>query len=332
MQDSILLTGATGFVGGRLLAALSGANAAFHVRALSRTAHPSAGAVQWVQADVMDAEALARAMDGARAAYYLVHSMGGTAWKLDYAFEERDRQAAQNFARAAERAGLEQIIYLGGLGDRQAQLSRHLGSRNQVGEILQAGRVPTTVLRAGIILGAGGASFEMLRYLVSRIPLMITPRWVNTRTQPIAIRDVIVYLLGCVDETRTRGQTLDIGGPEIMTYREMMERFAAVMGRHLYILGVPVLTPHLSSYWVNLMTPIPAGIAMSLIEGLRNEAVCQNNMIREWIPIQLTTYEDAARLALAEETVPVRFAANIFPRRRARGDDADKESVAGRRL
>jgi uncharacterized protein YbjT (DUF2867 family) len=306
-----LLTGATGFVGRRLLAAL--AEAGFRVRAVSRTAHPSTEHVEWVQADVMDALSLSRALEDVRAAYYLVHSMGGTAWKLDYTFAERDRAAAERFARAAAGAGLEQIIYLGGLGDMQAQLSRHLASRNQVGEILQSGAVPTTVLRAGIILGAGSASFEMLRYLVARLPVMITPRWVNTRTQPIAIRDVVAYLVGVLQEPRTHGQTLDIGGEEILTYREMMERFAAVMGRRLFIIGVPVLTPHLSSYWVNLMTPTPAGIAMSLIEGLRNEAICQNDNIRKWIPIPLTPYDEAVKLALAEETEPVRFAFNLLP-------------------
>lgn len=311
MSDRILLTGATGFVGSRLLNALTGAG--YRVRAVSRTARPSTAQVEWVQADVMDADALTRALADVRAAYYLVHSMAGTAWKLDYAFAERDRAAAENFARAAERAGVQHIIYLGGLGDKQAQLSRHLASRNQVGEILQHGAVPTTVLRAGIILGAGSASFEMLRYLVARLPVMITPRWVNTRTQPIAIRDVIGYLTGCLDARRTRGQTLDIGGTEILTYREMMERFAAAMGKRLFIIGVPVLTPQLSSYWVNLMTPTPAGIAMSLIEGLRNEAICQNDDIRKWIPLALTPYDEAVRLALAEETKPVPFALNILP-------------------
>ncbi|HEY6042618.1 MAG TPA: NAD(P)H-binding protein, partial [Anaerolineae bacterium] len=187
MADLILLTGATGFVGRRLLTALT--QAGYHVRAVSRTARPSTDQVEWVQADLMDARALRSALANVRTVFYLVHSMGGTAWKLDYAFAERDRAAAETFALEAERAGLDRIIYLGGLGDRQAQLSRHLASRNQVGEILQSGAVPTTVLRAGIILGAGSASFEMLRYLVARLPVMITPRWVNTRTQPIAVRD-----------------------------------------------------------------------------------------------------------------------------------------------
>lgn len=310
MTDQILVTGATGFVGKRLLAALVARG--FRVRAVSRTPQQTIEHVEWVQADLTDAPALARALDGVRAAYYLLHSMGGTAWKLDYAFADRDRAAAEQFARAAERAGAEQIIYLGGLGDTQAKLSRHLASRNQVGEILRSGAVPTTVLRAGIILGAGSASFEMLRYLVARLPVMITPRWVNTRTQPIAARDVIAYLVGSLQEPRTRGQTLDVGAEEILTYREMMERFAAVMGRRLFILGVPVLTPHLSSYWVNLMTPTPAGIAMSLIEGLQNEAICQNDDIRKWIPIPLTPYDEAVRLALAEETEPVPFAFNLL--------------------
>lgn len=309
-KELILLTGATGFVGRHLLPALLAQN--YAVRAISRKPQASAERVEWIRADVTDTAELTRALEGVRAAFYLVHSMGGTAWKLDYAFEERDRLAAQNFADAAHRAGVEQIIYLGGLGDTNAQLSRHLQSRNQVGEILQEGTVPATVLRAGIILGAGGASFEMLRYLVSRLPIMITPRWVNTRTQPIAIRDVVNYLIGCLEDSRTTGRTLDIGGPEIMTYREMMERFARILGTRLFIVGVPVLTPHLSSYWVNLMTPTPAGIAMSLIEGLKNEAIAQNSEIRQWLPIKLTPYGEAVRIALAEEDKPVPFAFNLI--------------------
>lgn len=310
METRVLVTGATGFVGRRLLSALAATRRP--VRALSRSAHPSAGPVEWVQADVLEMPALERAFDGIRVAYYLVHSMGGRAWRLDYEFEARDRQAAENFAQAARRAGVEQIIYLGGLGDTNAQLSPHLKSRNQVGRILGDSAVPTTILRAGIILGAGSASFEMLRYLVSRLPVMITPRWVNTRCQPIAVGDVIAYLLGCMQDPRTRGQTLDIGGPEILTYRQMMMQFAETMNRRLYILGVPVLTPRLSSYWVNLMTPVPAGVAMALIEGLRNEVICQNNDIREWLPIPLKSYRQAVADALAEETRAVPLALNVF--------------------
>jgi uncharacterized protein YbjT (DUF2867 family) len=170
-----------------------------------------------------------------------------------------------------------------------------------VAEILKKGRFATTFLRAAIIIGAGGASFEMVRSLVNRLPVMITPRWVTTRCQPIAVDDVIAYLAGCLADERTGGRTFDIGGPEVLTYKEMMERFGRIEGRNLFILSVPVLTPKLSSYWVGLITPVPPSVSMPLIEGLKNEVVCRENAIREIIPIRLTPYDEAIRKALAKE-------------------------------
>jgi uncharacterized protein YbjT (DUF2867 family) len=184
------------------------------------------------------------------------------------------------------------------LGETGDDLSEHLKSRLEVAEILKKGSFATTFLRAAIIIGGGGASFEMIRALVSRLPVMITPRWVSTRCQPIAVADVIDYLAGCLQHEETCGKTFDIGGPDILTYKEMMERFARLQGKTLYIIPVPVLTPKLSSYWVGLITPVAPSVSMPLIEGLKNEVVCRENSIRDIIPVQLTPFDDAVRMAL----------------------------------
>jgi len=228
--------------------------------------------------------------------------MGGRSARDIAAFEQRDRQAAENFLQAAEKAGLQRIIYLGGLGETGPNLSRHLTSRQEVARILQSGRVQTTALRAAVIIGAGGASFEIVRYLVERLPVMITPRWVNTRCQPIAVQNVVSYLLGCLQQPATIGLMLDIGGPDIVTYREMMLAYASVRGLRRLMIPVPFLTPRLSSYWVNLMTPVPAGIVMPLVEGLKNEVICRENGIRELVPIELLPIREAIRIALEETT------------------------------
>jgi len=300
MQRNILVTGASGFIGRRLTAALLAAG--FSVRCLVRRDTPlPAGAVA-VSGDLLAPETLPVAMDGIDTAYYLVHSMaGGRA-----GFEERDRRAAENFVRAATAAGVRRVIYLGGLGETGKGLSGHLQSRMEVGAILRAAPFATTFLRAAVIFGAGGASFEMIRSLVEHLPLMITPRWVNTKCQPIAVDDVISYLVGCLTEERTTGETFDIGGPDILTYREMMERFAALEGKKLWIIPVPVLTPRLSSYWVALITPVKPAISMPLIEGLANEVVCRENRIRELIPIRLTPFAEAVTRALAEDASTTR--------------------------
>ena len=279
MRQLILVTGASGYIGGRLVPQLV-ANG-YAIRCLARDPRKIAGRgwgdrVEVVAGDVLDRGSLSSALDGCGAAYYLVHSMGGG----ERGFEERDRQAAENFARAAAEVGVERIVYLGGLGKRSNDLSAHLSSRHQVGDILRAGSVATTELRAAMIIGSGSASFEMMRALVERLPVMICPRWVKTRSQPIAIRDVLSYLIGCLTLPDARGEIFDIGGPDILTYREMMLRFAKILGLKRWIFDVPVLTPRLSAYWVNIMTPVPAGIAFPLIEGLKSEMVCEDVRIR----------------------------------------------------
>ena len=292
-QGSILITGATGFIGRRLTQRLL--NEGYSVRCMVR--HASAGltaGAETVQGDMLEPATLGRAVADIDTAYYLVHSMsGGRA-----GFERRDREAAENFVAAANRAKVRRVIYLGGLGETGDDLSEHLKSRLEVAEILKKGTFTTTFLRAAVIIGAGGASFEMVRALVNRLPIMITPRWVTTRCQPIAVDDVISYLAGCLADERTAGRTFDIGGPEVLTYKEMMERFAGIEGKQLYIFPVPVLTPKLSSYWVGLITPVPPSVSMPLIEGLKNEVICRDNAIRDIIPLQLKPYDDAVRSAL----------------------------------
>jgi uncharacterized protein YbjT (DUF2867 family) len=293
-QGTVLITGATGFIGRRLTSVLLGQG--YRVRCMVRqVATGIPDGAQSVRADMLQPATLVRAVEGIDTAFYLVHSMaGGRA-----GFERRDREAAENFVAAAERAGVRRVIYLGGLGETGDDLSEHLKSRLEVADILKKGHFATTSLRAAIIIGTGGASFEMVRSLVNRLPMMITPRWVTTRCQPIAVGDVIAYLAGSLADERTTGRTFDIGGPEVLTYKEMMERFGRIEGKNLFILPVPVLTPKLSSYWVGLITPVPHSVSMPLIEGLKNEVICRENTIREIIPICLTPYDEAVRQALA---------------------------------
>jgi uncharacterized protein YbjT (DUF2867 family) len=293
----ILVTGASGYIGGRLVPELVAKG--YQVRCLARDPRKVSGRgwgdrVQVFAGDVLDRETLTPAMAGCQAAFYLVHAMAGG----ERDFEERDRQAARNFADAAGQAGLEQLIYLGGLGKRSEALSAHLSSRQEVGDILRDGPVPTTELRAAMIIGSGSASFEMMRALVERLPVMICPRWVMTRSQPIAVRDVLSYLLGCLEVPATRGEVFDIGGPHVLTYREMMLQFASILKLKRWIIDVPVLTPRLSAYWVNIMTPVPAGIAFPLIEGMKSEMVCEDDRIRRLIPFELAGFDEAVRLAL----------------------------------
>jgi len=292
----VLVTGATGFIGKRLISALLEEGIAVRCLVRQKDAKlPSQAEV--VQGDLLERPTLDSALRGIDTAYYLVHAMSG-----DRAgFERRDRLAAENFVAAAEKQGVKRVIYLGGLGGEGDKLSEHLASRLEVARILQRGKFKTTYLRAAVIIGAGGASFEMIRSLVERLPVMVTPRWVSTRCQFIAVKDVIAYLIGCLKDERTSGQTYDIGGPELLSYREMMERFAEIEKKFIMILPVPFLTPKLSSYWVWLITPIKPSISMPLIEGLGNEVICHDNEIRKILPIPLTGYDEAVRLALAEE-------------------------------
>ena len=294
----VLVAGATGYIGRRLVSEL--VEAGHRVRALART--PSklanevwADRVEIVAGDVLDPDSLDRAFTGVGGAYYLVHSIGGSDdW------EARDRQAAANFRDAASRAGARQIIYLGGLGDDAgATLSDHLRSRHEVGKVLASGPVPTTELRAAVVIGSGSASFEMLRHLVEVLPAMITPRWVETRCQPIAVRDVLAYLIGVLDEPAALDRVFEIGGPDVLTYREMMHQFAEVAGlRRRIIQPVPVLSPSLSSRWVGLVTPLPADLARPLIDSLVNEVVVRDHAIDAVVPRQPLPYRDAVDMAL----------------------------------
>lgn len=293
MRDpTVAVTGATGFIGRHLTDALASRN--LRIRALAR--RPDAVGipeVDRVQADLLKPETLPAALEGVDVAYYLVHSM-----MAGPRFEERDRRAASNFVRAAEDAGVERIVYLGGLGEMGPELSDHLMSRSEVADLLAAGAIPLTTLRAAIILGTGGASWEMLRQLVERLPIMVTPLWVDVRCQPIALRDVLAYLVGCLDVEATAGTTFDIGGPDILTYREMMLELADLMGKRRHIVGIPVLTPRLSSYWVELVTDVPARVARPLIDGLKNEVVCRDDRILDLLPFPRTPFREAASLAL----------------------------------
>ena len=300
-SDPILVTGSTGYVGGRLIPALL--SEGYRVRALGRNiekmgCRPWAGhsQVELVQGDVLNLESLEKAATGCGVAYYLVHSMIAQKEK----FVEADRQAAQNMVTATKAAGMKRIIYLGGLAEsKHGNLSKHLKSRIEVADILQAGPVPTTDLRTPMILGSGSASFEILRYLVERLPAMTTPRWVHSLNQPISIRNVITYLIGCLEHEETTGQTYDIGGPDILTYRNLLDIYAeeAQLPKRL-IIPVPVLTPTLSALWIHLISPVPTSIALPLTEGLTSEAVCTENRIQSIIPQRLLSCREAIRLAL----------------------------------
>ncbi len=253
--------------------------------------------MELVSTDVLNREALRKTSTDCSAAYYLVHSLESAGGN----YAEADRQAARNMIEAAGHSGLERIIYLGGLGEDPEHLSQHLRSRAEVGHILGAGQVPVTTLRAAMIIGSGSISFEIVRYLMDRLPVMITPRWLETLSQPIAIRNVLEYLQGCLENPATAGQTYDIGGPDTVSYRGLLRVYEEEARlRHRWIVKVPVLTPRLSAYWIDLVTPISASIAFPLAEGLRNEMVCLDHRIREEIPLDLIDCRQAIRLALDE--------------------------------
>ncbi len=294
----ILVTGVTGYVGGRLVPHLL--EAGYQVRCLVRDpsrlqGRPWLDQVDVVQGDVLRPDSLPAAMQGVEVAYYLIHSMSGSA-----DFHRRDLIAARHFGQAARDAGVQRIVYLGGLGDPEADLSQHLRSRQQTGEALQEAGVPVTEFRAAIIVGSGSVSFEMIRYLTERIPVMICPQWVFTRVQPISIRNVLEYLVSALETPESAGQVVEIGGADVLTYGDMMLGYARVRGLRRVLLPVPVLTPRLSSYWVHWMTPIPAEIARPLIEGLRNEVIVRDDLARHLFPhIQPADYQTAVESALA---------------------------------
>ena len=284
----VAVFGATGTIGAALLPALARSH---DVVALSRREQRSDG-VTWLRADASDAGSVRRVLEGVDVAYYLVHSLGTRD------FEARDRAAAKTVAKEAARAGLSQLVYLGGLGDDSPELSTHLRSRLETEKELASGAVPLTTLRAAIVIGRGSAGFETIVALVDRLPAMVCPRWVGVRTQPIALADVVEYLAGVCGRPQAISQSFDIGGAEVMTYREMIERVGALRGKRPLIVEVPVLTPRLSSYWLHLVTPVKASVARPLIEGLRNETIAKDERIRELLPLELTPFDVAARAAL----------------------------------
>jgi uncharacterized protein YbjT (DUF2867 family) len=285
----VVVFGASGTIGRPLLAELARSH---DVVAVSRREQAAGAGVVWKIADATQRDSVARVLEGCDVAYYLVHSLGSTD------FEEIDARAAETTALAAQGAGVRQLVYLGGLGDDSGDLSPHLRSRRETGARLASTSVPVTTLRAAMVVGRGSAAFETIVALVDRLPAMVTPRWVSTRTQPIALSDIVAYLAGVCGLETAFASGYDVGGPEVMTYREMMERIAALRGKRPFIFEVPVLTPYLSSLWLHVVTPVKAGVARPLIEGLRNETVVGDERIRELVPVDLTPFEAAARSAL----------------------------------
>lgn len=296
-KGKVLLTGATGYIGGQLAPCLLARG--YAVRAMVRTL-PTEGSRSWqdqvelVEADPLRPETLPPALNGIETTFYLIHSMTSGP-----AFRERDMQAARQFGQAAKAAGIERILYLGGLGDDSADLSEHLRSRHETGDALREAGVPVTEFRAAIIVGSGSISFEMVRYLTERLPVMICPRWVFTKVQPIAIDDVLAYLVTALEKPETADQIIEIGGSDILTYGDMMTRYGQVRGLRRFLIRVPVLTPRLSSYWIHWVTPIRATYARPLIEGLRNEVIVHDDKARRLMPeIRPVDYATAVQRAL----------------------------------
>jgi uncharacterized protein YbjT (DUF2867 family)/uncharacterized protein YndB with AHSA1/START domain len=292
---SILVIGATGYIGGRLVPRLIGQGHSVRVLArdpqkiLDRGWH----SVDICIGDLHKPETLPKAFIGIDIVYYLAHSMSAGKGS----FEQYDRSAAWQVMLLSQMNNVQRIIYLGGLGKRSVNQSPHLRSRHEVGDILRAGSVPVTEFRAAIIIGSGSYSFEIIHHLVNRLPVMICPKWIYVKTQPIAIRDVLQYLIECIDKPHTAGKIYDIGGPYVMTYRDMMLTIARVLGLRRFLIPVPVLTPTLSSYWVNLFTPVPPRIARVLIESLRHETICENTDALSDFSVTPLPFEEAVHYA-----------------------------------
>ena len=288
----LLVAGASGFVGRRLCPALT--DARHEVRAMTRRLERYSGGGEPVYGDVAEPESVAAAAAGCEAAYYLVHSLDKPTFEAD------DAAAAERFGVAAANAGLSRIVYLGGLGDDDDVLSAHLRSRRQVEKLLGSGGVPVTTLRAGIIVGYGGISWEMTRQLVEHLPAMVTPRWVRTRTQPIAVADVIRYLVAVLELPEAAGRAFDIGGPDVLEYVEMMRRVARIEGRKTLVLPVPLLSPSLSSRWLSLVTDVDVATGRSLVDSMTNEVIVRDDSIRKLVPFEPMDYDTAVLQALGE--------------------------------
>ena len=322
----ILVTGASGFIGSRVvskLLSISSSSSSSHlsnnnyeILCLTRNKESLKGryekykdVIKIIVADVNDYSQLVKAMNGVNIAFYLIHSMEGSSkqWKK---FSQRDRIAAENFAKAATECGVDRIIYLGGLiqeeskeEEEYSKLSDHMRSRKEVGDILRTSSAKVTIFRAAVILGQGGGSFQMLEYLVKRLPVMVCPKWVLTKSQPISVDDVVEYVVKSIDVKETEGRDFDIGGTEVLTYIQMMKRYAKMLNKSIKIIIIPFLTPRLSSYWVDLITPVSASLARPLIDSLKHEATVKDDAIKKFIPLKLKTFEDAIKAAEEEEYV-----------------------------
>ena len=294
---SILVTGATGFIGKKLVERLS--TTGYKVTAMSRTKHPNSENIKFVEADAFDMNSLSNALKGTETAFYLLHSMEGSKKEWEE-FANREKLQAENFLKASENAGVKRIIYLGGLVNESLDLSKHMRSRHEVGKILASGSIPVTELRASVIVGAEGGSYAMLRYLVERLPLMVCPKWVKSTTQPIAVDNVVDYLVGVMKNPVTAGKTLEIGGPDKMTYEQMMRLYSSIINRNLNIIQIPFLTPRLSSYWIDLVTPVKASLARPLVDSLVHDSYVKDNTIQELVPVNLKHMTEAIKEARDE--------------------------------
>lgn len=293
----ILVTGASGFIGKKLLHQLT--DYGFTVTAMSRSKYSDTENVKRVQADAFDVKSLTKATEGITTAFYLLHSMEGS--KKDWSeFANREKQQAQNFLKAATESGVKRIIYLGGLVNEGLELSKHMRSRHDVGKILATGSIPVTELRASVIVGAEGGSYAMLRYLVERLPFMVCPKWVKSKTQPIAVENVVDYLVGAMKNPETTGKILEIGGPDIMTYEQLMRLYSSILNRNLTIIQIPFLTPRLSSYWIDLVTPVKASLARPLVDSLVHDSIVKDDAAQKLIPVKLKHMTQAIQTAREE--------------------------------